>query len=217
MNRWMWDLTSEPPVSVPGLFTFARGGRLAPAGSYQVRLSLGDTQLVRPLEVQEDPRLGIIDPATADEHRRLLAAAGSALDEIFRSVVRLREVRSQIEGLVGRTKEREGGEEIRQAGEALTKDLTALEEGLVQTKTQTFQDVINFPNRLDAEIVALLGAAGSGPPLTAGQRQRWSDLEAQWRDKQTRLAELLGPRLDAFNALVAKHAVPAIVVPKEKT
>lgn len=217
MNRWVWDLTTEPPARVPGLFTFVRGGRSAPAGAYQVRASLGETRLVRPLEVRADPRLGAIDPAVADEHRRLLSAAGAATDEIFRAVVRLREVRGQIEALLGRTKEREGGEEIHQAGEALTKDLTALEEALVQTKTQTFQDVINFPNRLDAELGALLESVESGPPLTSGQRQRWRDLEAQWREHQAKLEDLLGPRLDAFNALVAKHSVPAIVVPKEKT
>ncbi len=217
MNRWVWDLRGEPMARVPGLMTLNPGaGRLAPAGAYQVRLTLGETRVTQPLDLREDPRLAGLDPAAAAEQRQLLGAVGTAMDEIYRSVTRLRDVRGQVEALVVRAKEREGGEEIRLAGEALVKDMTALEDELVQPKSQSFQDVINFGNRLDAELGALLDSAETGPPLTAGQQQRWRDLETQWQEKKAKLGELLGTRLDTFNALVAWHAVPAIVLPAEK-
>lgn len=124
-------------------------------------------------------------------------------------------MREQVEGLGKRAAELPGGEEVKQAGKALVDEIQALEGKLVQTRSEGFQDVINFENRLNAELLSLLEAAdGSGPPVTAGARARWRDLAAEWFARQAELAQLFGEKVAAFNALVASHAVPAVIVPE---
>lgn len=90
------------------------------------------------------------------------------------------------------------------------------EETLVSPKQQTFQDVINFPNRLNAELLYLAEAiTGQEPPITAGVRQRWEDLRAQWQRERAARDRLL-QEVAAFNTLIRENTIPAVIVPPAK-
>lgn len=224
-NRWAWDLRRDGTERVKGLWGF--NGLIGPrvtAGSYQVRLTLGDKVLSQTETVVDDPRSPSPSATVVAEHQQLALAVYGAIDGVYKAVNRMREVRSQVEALTQRAKTaaQEGGNdaednEVSTAGDELVKDLKVMEEELVQVKTESFQDIINFPNRLDAELGALLEAVdGSGPPLTAGMKLRWQDLDAEWQAAQAKIAALLGERVVSLNQLVAKKAVPAITVPNDK-
>ena len=61
--------------------------------------------------------------------------------------------------------------------EDLIKSIDALEAKLIQPKQKTFQDVINFPNQLDAELAHSYGTiANQEPPVTDGQKAYASDM-----------------------------------------
>jgi photosystem II stability/assembly factor-like uncharacterized protein len=215
LNRWNWDLRGEPIARVPKLLALGGLGsyRRAP-GSYVVRVTLGDTVVERPLEVVHDPRSSLA-PADFAAQQATLAEIAGAADDLRRSVNRVREVKRQVEALAGRAKALDEGGEIAAATEELTAAMTEWEDGVVQSRQETFQDVINFPNRLDAELLSLMQTVDDAePPLTDGAARRWRDLEPRVAAARADRDELLGARLEAWLAVIAAHDVPAVVVPE---
>ncbi|MFQ5689858.1 MAG: glycosyl hydrolase [Gemmatimonadota bacterium] len=219
-NRLVWDLRREGPLPLPGATgPFARGGgsRVMP-GRYTVRLSLGETVLTRRLEIRADPRLR---PGTADfaANARFLRAVDADISELHDGVRRLRDVRNQLRSLLERVAEVPEGEPVREPGQALSDSLTALENGLVQTRRKTVQDIVNFPPRLDTQLHALRGEVdATDSPPTAGARLRLEDLGRAWTAQKAILDRLLGKRLERFNALVRDSGIPAILTgPRPKT
>ena len=87
-------------------------------------------------------------------------------------------------------------------------------EGVItQTRQETFQDVVNFPNKFNAQIIALLQSVdGTEPPVTAGARTRLVDLQVQWEQHRGSLETLMGEDLEAFNEAVRAAGVPAVII-----
>jgi hypothetical protein len=74
--------------------------------------------------------------------------------------------------------------------------------------------VINFPSRLNFQYIYLRGAVdGAEGMVNAGARQLFDDLSAIWAGYKVELEDLLGRRLDEFNALVRAENVPAVLIP----
>ncbi len=214
LNRFVWDLAGEPLTKIPGQLEFGGLGsyRRAP-GSYVARMTLGETTVEAPIEVVHDPRLALT-ASDFEEQQELLAEVAAAADDLHRSVNRLRDVRDQIESLTDRAKALDPEGALAEASEALIAEIDAWEEEVVQKKQETFQDVINFPNRINAELISLMDTVDeAGPPVTAGARHAWARLAARLMPIQEERDELLGSRLDAWSALVKKHRVPAVIVP----
>ncbi len=108
----------------------------------------------------------------------------------------------------------EAGEVIRAAGQSLVDSLTAIEELLVQPRQKTSQDVINFPNRLNAEFIYLQNAVdGMEPQTTAGARERLAALSQAWIAHKATLNRVLGDQLEVFNALCREQGILAVMTP----
>ncbi|MGI9628684.1 MAG: hypothetical protein ACR2QM_17750, partial [Longimicrobiales bacterium] len=91
--------------------------------------------------------------------------------------------------------------------------ITDWEGNLIQRQQQTFQDVINFKNQLDAQMAALIGSVdGLEPPFTAGARERWSDLSGQWQGHRESMLQLLEAVGD-FNEWLTELGIDPIVIP----
>jgi hypothetical protein len=177
----------------------------------------GADELVAEAEIQvlEDPR---IDTSGAGYARQqaLFADVRTLLEDLNDSVIRAREVKRQVEAQIARAEDLEdedAAEAIEEAGGEITEALTEWEGTVVQTETQTFQDVINFRNKIDAQIGWLLNSVDTnGAQPSAGARPRYEELAGQWAEREEELAAILED-VAAFNALVAEHGVPAVVVP----
>ena len=91
----------------------------------------------------------------------------------------------------------------------LKRDLQEWEERLVQYDQKTFQDVINFPNRLNAEMTNLMSTIGGlDPTITQGMKERASELLSEWEAlKEQRFGELEN-MIDAFNEEYHKAHIP---------
>jgi hypothetical protein len=85
----------------------------------------------------------------------------------------------------------------------------------VQPKQETFQDVINFPNKLNAQFLYLMSEIDSSdPPLTNGLKTRFATLNAEWEQLKPMRNRLLEQEVTKFNALFQQNAIPAVIVPK---
>ncbi len=214
MNRFVWDLRGENITRVPELFVYGslQSYKEAP-GTYKARLTVGEKSVVQTFEVVNDPRLKIA-PEAFHEQQNLLAGLKASVNEIHEGVNRLREVRKQVKDWISRTKSVANAKAIADSGKALVEKIDAWEEQVVQPKQETFQDVINFPNKLNAQFIYLMNEIdASDPPLTKGMTTRAAEISSAWEASRKQMQQLLERAVPAFNALLQQNTVPAVVVP----
>lgn len=214
LNKVAWDLRYEGIQGVDGLQSFGSlAGRLAAPGDYQIRLTHGDEVRTVPLTLEPDPRLDV----TASDYRQqgqFVTQVQAAVAELYEAVRSMEKVSGQVEDVVERTEEHPMGDTIRVEGESLVEEIDAWEGELIQRDQKTFQDVINFTNKLDAQLLDLVGTVdGTEPPVTTGARARWTDLSSEWAGHREALGTLM-EAVRAFNAWIIELGIDPIVLPQ---
>ncbi len=215
MNQYIWDLRSEPPVRVPGILTQgAPSGYRLPRGTYTARLTLNRKTETQTFALVNDPRES---QSAAEESAQVAMAKAitARVNEINQTAISIRAIREQLNALTEHAAGRADQKEIETSAKSIVDSINALEEKLVQPKQKTFQDVINFRNGIASQYMNLQGAVeGDGGPITAGEQQRFADLENQWHDLQGKANAVLSD-VSAFNAKMKEKGVGAILVPSK--
>jgi len=214
MNRFVWDMRRDDLVTVEGLLSFGPlGGPTVPPGAYQARMRLGEVEMTAPIVIVPDPR-SEASLSDYDAQQELILMLAERVNEIHQTVLDMREVKTQVEGLLGRIDSLEASETLAEAGEKVVEAVDALEQELVQPKSKTFQDIINFRNKLNMDYMDLMGKVDStAPPINQGIERRLADLEAAWAEHRAERDRILAEDVAAFNQLFAEHQVPAIIIP----
>ena len=147
------------------------------------------------------------------EQDAFLGDAAALLRTVNESLITVRSIRDQVADLMARAADVDGAESVQEVGQALIDKIDAWEEQMAQTRQETFQDVINFPNKFNAQVIALLGSVdGTEPPVTRGARDRLADLQNEWVAHAVALEALAGADVDAFNSAVSGAGVPAVII-----
>jgi photosystem II stability/assembly factor-like uncharacterized protein len=212
LNRFIWDMRYPDATRFPGMILWAgqtNGPRVVP-GTYQVKLTVDGQTLTQTFEVKPDPRL----TTTAADYAKQLDLSlkiRDKLSETHNAIIQIRDVKKQIDDLVKRVGPQ--SRPIGDAGNALTKKLTEVEEALYQTKNQSSQDPLNFPIRLNNKLAALLGVvARSETPPNDQSFAVYEELTAQINAQLQKLSQIMKTDVPAFNQLVKDQNIPAIVV-----
>lgn len=214
MNRFNWNLSKENPKGVKGVFVGlgAGGHRVAP-GSYSAKVTFGDQVVSKKLEVKADPRWEATS-ANYVEQQRLLTKLRKLIDNLQEAANDLRSMRTQIRDLKSRVS-KDDFEEIHTTADELIKEIDSLEDQMVQPKQKTFQDVINFPNKLEVALLHIYGTIdGIEPPVTNGQKKRVKDVEGEFTKVMSQISDL-EKHVEDFNALIREKQVP-FIAPKKK-
>ena len=214
LNRFVWDMRYADASRFPGMILWAgetRGPKVPP-GIYQVKLTVDGKALTQPFEVKPDPRLTIA-PADYAKQLELGLKIRDKLSETHNAIVQIRDVRKQVEDLLKRVAGQPGFKPINDAGTALNKNLTAIEETLYQTKNQSNQDPLNYPIRLNNKLAALGGVVGGAESAPTAQSYVVYDALVGQIDAQLqRLAQIMKTDVPAFNQMVRDQNIPAVVV-----
>ena len=212
LNRFVWDTRYAESVRFPGMILWAgetRGPKLPP-GRYQVKLTVDGKSLTQPLEIKADPRL-TTTPADYAKQLELGLKIRDKLSETNNAVIQIRDVRKQVEDLLKRVGAQ--SKPISDAGTALNKKLTTIEEALYQTKNQSSQDPLNFPIRLNNKLAALGGVVGGGEVAPTAQSYTvYDELSAAIDAELAKLSQIMKTEVPAFNQLVRDQNIPAVVV-----
>ncbi len=201
LNHFVWDLRLEPAADFPGMILWngIPSGPRVPPGSYQVRLTVDGAVETVGFEVKPDPRSSA-SAADLTAQFDFLVAVRDKLSEVHRAVGFIRDTRGSIDALAERL---EGDERkpVREAAEALGKELAAVEEALYQTKMESRQDPLNFPIRLNDKLAGVAQMAGIGnyPPTASAIAVR-DELVAAIDVQLAKLREIVEKRLPAFEA-----------------
>ncbi len=210
LNRFVWNLRYEDATTFPGLIMWAgsvTGPRVSP-GTYQVRLTVDGKPQTQSFEVKKDPRL----TTTPEEYAKQVSLAlqiRDKLSETNQGVIRIRELRKQLEEYTRRSDKR-----VADAAKELTTKLTAVEENLYQTKNRASEDPLNYPIKLNNKLAAVLGVVESSDNQpTAQSNMVYEDLATRANAELKSLNSLLTTDLAAFNKLVRDANIPAVEAP----
>lgn len=210
VNRFAWDFRRDYIPNVPQVFVLGdyRGYRVAP-GNYTAKLTVDGESFSTEFKVLKDPREDFSDN-DYNEQEAMLKEIVSTVADIHSSVHQMREVRDQVNKYAGLYGDVEKADTLISLGEEILSDISDWENELVQPKQKTFQDVINFPNQLNSELLNLKDRVDTDyPVITSGARERLADLQKEWSglsDKMDTIVE----RLNDYNELYRSLALPAI-------
>ncbi len=214
LNRFVWDTRYPDAVRFPELILWAgetRGPKMPP-GMYQVKLTVDGKTSTQNFEIKADPRLTTM-PADYAKQLELGLKIRDKLTETHNAIIQIRDVRKQVEDLLKRVASRPNFKVVNDAGTALNKNLTAVEEALYQTKNQSSQDPLNFPIRLNNKLAALAGVVGSAEAAPTAQSYAVYDEVVTQIDAQLqKVAQIMRMDVPAFNQLVRDQNIPAVVV-----
>jgi hypothetical protein len=211
MNKFVWNMHYPDATTFPGIIMWAagvQGPRISP-GHYQVRLTVDGKTETAGFEVKADPRL----KTTPEDYAKQLSLAlqlRDKLSETNSAVVRIREVRRQLETFANRD-----DKTVAAAAKSLIAKLTAIEEDLYQTKNRASEDPLNFPIKLNNKVAYVLGTvANSESQPTSQSYVVYEDLATEVNAKIRALNGLMTEDVAQFNKTVREANVPVVMVPK---
>ena len=214
INRFVWDLHYEGAPRIPNspLWGGSTDGPTALPGDYQVRLTVDGKSQTQPFKIVPDPRLKI----TAEDLKRqfdLMQAIVGKVTQVHDAVRQMRDLRAQMTALNKRLKDEKNpnAKALADAGAALDKKMTVVEEALIQTKAKSGQDVLNYPIRLNNLLVALGGIVSSADAAPTKQDyEMFDDLGRQADEQLAKWKEIVNTDLAAYNQLAREKTIPLV-------
>jgi hypothetical protein len=215
LNRFAWNMrrASMPTIDEVYIEGSYAGGRLVP-GMYTVELNADGEVQTTQLEVKADPRI-TADAAAYAAQDELLKKLETDVTDIHVAVTRMRKLAVQIKSLIGVIETDVSKATLVTKGKALLDKLKTWEEKLIQPKSQSYDDVINFVNKLSANIIFVHGEVnGTTPYVTVGQQARYAELHQQWLTLKVEMDELLKNDVAAYNQLCRTLQVDNLILPE---
>jgi hypothetical protein len=173
---------------------------------------VGEKSMTQSWTWQKDPRL----PTTQEEFKEqfdFLLKIRNKVTEINQAINRLRDVKSQLDTLTRKIRGHEKGNQVIKAARQLRTKLTAVEDVLIQSKSKSGQDPLNYPILLDNKIAAVASVvAASDSRPTDQSYEVFKELSAKADEQLVKFKSILEKDLPNFNDIVKKSKIPAIVI-----
>lgn len=212
-NRFTWDFERDPIPSIDGVFVFGghNGSRVAP-GNYTLKLSLEDEISETEVTILPNPNIKSTAQDFA-EQQEMMATIESTLTEMHESVNKMRSAKSQLEHYAKLLKDNKEADSLLKIGKGLLKRISSWEENLIQPKQKTFQDVINFNNKLNAQLLFLKGSLDAADPeVTEGSKVRLQDLLKDWKVYKDERDAIIDIEMKAYNEMYKLLNIPALIL-----
>ncbi|MDE3145519.1 MAG: glycosyl hydrolase, partial [Bacteroidota bacterium] len=218
MNQFVWDMMYPPAEKLDGLILWngnIDGPKVAP-GKYHARIRFDKDSIDVPFVIKGDPNYAMTEKDYDDQVGMLLQIRDK-FSEVQRAIKNIRAIRTQINDFTARI-DLKNNKEIKQSADTINKQLTKIEEALYQTKSKSFQDVLNFPIRLNDKISGLYDVAASGyNPPSKQVKEAFADLSAQADVQLNKLKKIMNDDVASFNKLIRDKQLPVIGLKETKS
>jgi photosystem II stability/assembly factor-like uncharacterized protein len=198
LNRFVWDLCHRNLPTIDNvLIEGSDKGRVVIPGNYSVRLTINGKSQTQQFKVLTDPRHlkdypTLVTAEAYQEQERLLKLLSDDVEEIHVAVTQMHKLQQQLRELMDRTEGNPTFDTLNQHAGSILIKIKDWEAQLIQRKSQTNDDVINFVNKLSANIIFVKGEAeGNVPYITEGHIKRTQDLHAEWEKYRNQQKALL--------------------------
>ncbi len=213
LNRFVWDYRLANATGLPGLILWGgslAGPKIVP-GNYQVKLTV-DGKLINTenFTVKADPRLNVTQEDLQKQFD-FLSKTRDKITQTHEAVTEIRDLKKQFEDLSNRLKPEQ--KDLKDKAAEISKNLTAIEEELIQVKIKSGQDALNYPIKLNNKLAALNAVADGGDyPPTSQSYAVYDDLATRTDAQLAKLAQIKTVQIAEFNRLFAEKNLPVISV-----
>lgn len=214
LNRFEWNLRYEAPTRVPGAVAWGgfEMGPLAVPGMYQAKLTVDGHDYTVPVQVDEDPRIHV----SAEDLQKQLDFSleiNSRITAAHEAVNQIREIHAELAALEKRLAGNDKAKAAADSAQELDKKLTAVEDALIQSKSQSGEDPLNYPIRIADQMLALTSTVQSADAApTASSREVFDVLNKQLDEQLATYQQLKEKDLAELNRQIRNANVPAIGV-----
>ncbi|MDH7513182.1 MAG: hypothetical protein QHH14_09580 [Clostridiales bacterium] len=213
MNRFVWNMRYPDAERVPGavLWGGLTAGPVAVPGIYEVKLTVDGESLSQTWEWKKDPRLEVSLEELEDQFNFLIQVRDK-ISQVNRAIIQLRRVRQKIESLAGEIKGLDKSGNIIEEGKKIIARLTEIEGILIQSRSKSNQDPLNYPIKLDNKLAALASvvASADGRP-TDQSRELFKELAAAADAEVAKFNSVLETDIPALNAMLKEAGIPHII------
>ena len=218
LNRFVWDMRGETPLRVPGAVNW--GGReigpLVVPGTYQIKLTAGGKSFTAAAEIQKDPRVNV-SQADLEKQYELAASIRDRVSAGNEAVNQIRSLREQLDGLKKRLGAETSAKAVLDAADTLKTKIDAVEEKIVQPKSKSLEDTLNYPIQVTNQLVDLQGTVESADTASTAQSYVvFDELNARLETQLTTWRDIQSTELVALNELMKKNNIEAIAPAAEK-
>lgn len=213
VNRFTWDFRRDPLPSIHKVFIFGglSGSRVAP-GKYTLRMTLEDVVSETEATILPNPK---VFSSSEDfvAQQKILVSIENTVKEMHESVNQMRSAKTQLTTYAKLLKNNTNTDTLIEKGEELLKRINRWEENLIQAKQKTFQDVINFNNKLNAQLIQLKSYIDqANPKITKGAKERFDDLMNDWEVYKNERDTIINTEMKAYNVLFKTLNIPALII-----
>ena len=212
-NRFTWNFNRDALPAINKVFVFGglSGSSVAP-GNYTLKLTLGDEVSTTEVNILPNPVINS-SPQDFAEQQKMLVSIEHTVKDMHESVNQMRSTKAQLDAYAKLLKNNENAKPLLEKGKALKKRINSWEENLIQAKQKTFQDVINFNNKLNAQLIQLKGYIDQpDPKVTKGAKERFDDLMKDWQVYKNEHDAIVNTEMSAYNALFKSLDIPALII-----
>ena len=207
LNRFVWDLRHANLPSIENVYIEGSdAGRKVVPGEYTIRLKINEEEQLAKFKVLADPRFNFT-AAEFEAQDHLSKLASDDVAAIHVSVVQMRKVQDQLNQFTKRAAGNKNLDSLSAKAKEINKTIKDWEDNLIQPKSQSNDDVINFINKLSANFIFLKGeveGSASIPYVTEGQLKRYDELHAAWLKFEKQKENLLDNDIKNFNEACRK-------------
>ncbi|MCB0664960.1 MAG: glycosyl hydrolase [Saprospiraceae bacterium] len=212
LNRFVWDLRYPTISGVPGVYIEAsyRGHKVIP-GEYTVTIKTESGETSTTCEVKPHP-ISAPDMATYEQYHKQMALMESTVDNMHRTVNKVKDLRTQLEGLVKQIPAEEKYTPLKKEANKMIQEMKEWDEMMVQRKSKAYDDVENFENKLSADYMFMINQAeGDIPRINEPVMEVFHELSQEWSALQNTASNILNRDIPRINQQLWNAGVGALM------
>lgn len=195
----MWGGSITGPLAIPGIYK---------ANLYEDSLLMASTSF----EIKQDPRL-LIKAGDLEAQLAFHLKVNKKLSETHQAINRLRKIRKQMNDFMGALLDTAKAAPLKSFSKPILDTLGAIEEELIQTKAKAFQDLLNYPVKLNNKLASIASMASSADTRPPAQCElAYTDIAGRIDLQLAKLKKLEQESVPAFNSKAAEINKPAVEV-----
>ena len=212
LNRLEWNMRYERPKPQPkSVFSLASlSGIKAPPGEHTLVLEVDGEKYEQKLTLAKDPRWSQTEEDMVAQYE-LTMQIKSLFDKSHETIGDIRSVMDQA-GSLAKRPELETENDVLDLCKSISTRGKSLEEKLIQTKSESGQDPINYPSMIDDQIAYLYSNLnGQDHKPSQGAYDRLNDLETELNPLLEEAAAIMQD-VDKLNEMCSALKLPLVKV-----
>lgn len=200
LNRINWNLQGPSPEIEPRTYWSLghKKGPYVPPGIYNLELQINDNVHNTQLEVKIDPRWKATTKDLVAQYE-FSKDIVSRIEQIHDAIYQLRNTHSQLQKLLDQDQRTRKPQEILGRASTLSVKVRRLEDQLIQSKSESSQDPLNYTPKLDNQYAYLYGVVNEQHAApTQGALQRFADLNKTWNALRQEFVRLYEQEVQPF-------------------